>query len=167
MRLLGGSYTPSGIQSLKVLAQGSPPESALDITRGLASPLRISVDADADLNVYCMHSVRRAGSVTIDVRSKTFGDTFLLIRDVPAFINRIVARAGEVASNLTYGPVLYVPEGGYVGDMHPFKKFDHYAHQAEFRFVLAPGLGTPLTLAIGSLEGIATIGPIDQLLRAA
>jgi hypothetical protein len=49
--------------------------------------------------------------------------------------------------------------------MGAFRKFREHAHQSEFRVLLRPGIGRPLSLHLGSLTDIAVLGPSSKRLK--
>ncbi|HVV51974.1 MAG TPA: hypothetical protein VHO06_20055 [Polyangia bacterium] len=145
----------AAITSLKI--------NGFEAVKDLAAGLDFRFNAHQSLNLFCMTAIRALGPVEVDSRCKRFGDSFLLLARPALFVRRVTAAAKLAGLETISSPVEYVVKDKHVGDMGPFKKFDRLAHQSEFRFVFAPGLGKTMTLRLGSLRDIAVWGPLEDL----
>jgi len=121
----------------------------------------ISITRRADLrkNIFCVYSVG-TNLGFIDHLNFRFGDMCVFINNPPEFNRRIeiALRAlkprGQI--NVEGQLVKYVDRKNYDGPVGPFVKFDEFAYQSEFRYVMSPGIGRPFSFRIGSIEDIAT-----------
>ena len=135
----------------------------IEILPGMTGGLDIRWNAQQGLNIFCMTAIRDFGSVRIDRRCSGFGDSFLLLARPALFVRMVEAAAKRSGHHVVTSPVEYVSKGGYTGDMGPFKKFDRLSYQDEVRFVFAPGIGGPLRLRLGPLNGVAIWGDLKNL----
>ncbi len=99
--------------------------------------------------------------VTIDQRIKDFGDTVLLIKDNPKFIDLIEKALHKKRLTFKQGFVEYYDRHIYTGEVNVFNKPKEYAYQHEYRFYIARRSDEPLILHIGSLMDIAEVYPAD------
>jgi len=63
---------------------------------------------------------------------------------------------------MAHGPVEYVPDS-HIGDVGPFRKYENFSVQREYRIALAPGTGTVLDLRLGPLRDVAVKCTFEQL----
>jgi len=124
------------------------PEGRIDIVR----------NADLKKNIFCLYAVR-TDCPFIDHRNLKFGDTCVYIRNPPEFMRRVeIALRDQQPRGCQIvhgGPVTYVDRKTHDGKVGPFTKFDSFAYQSEYRFVISPGRGRPFSFQIGSIEDIA------------
>jgi hypothetical protein len=92
-----------------------------------------------------------------------FGDTFAVFTQPEKFLSMVKSAVQEWDLHMWYGPVEYVSRTGYNGDLGPFKKFDTYEYQSEFRIVVSKGKGQPLLLKLGNLSDMIITGPSAEL----
>jgi hypothetical protein len=117
------------------------------------TPLRTS-------NVYCLHA-RTAGQCKEPWKLDylNYGESYVGFFNPAEFLRRVKSAAIEAGHEIEYGPVQYVDCRTYNGPMGAFRKFSERAVDAEFRILIRPGLGYPMSLRLGSLTDIAAMGP--------
>jgi len=102
------------------------------------------------------------GSV-FDERIREFGDSFVVILDVKAFLNRVELtlenlKGNEIISSYKADKIVYVDESRYQGKMTIFHKLLRYAWQREWRIaVSAKNNEVPLQFNIGSIKDISVV----------
>lgn len=102
-------------------------------------------------------------TVRIDERNKEFGDSFVIICDVPEFIRRVEEEFKNLGYEYRYGPVQYYDQKEYSGELDIFCKQNYFKFQQEFRFFVKKNENDPLTLKIGSIEDISRVFDVDML----
>lgn len=112
-------------------------------------------------NLYCMYLLH-PWSHPIPLANKNFGDAAVLITNGEEFIARLLKVLKAQGHGYEAHGVEYV-DRGYHGRMGPFRKFNDYSYQHEWRMVLTPGTGQTLFLEIGSLEDISILTDVDDL----
>jgi hypothetical protein len=131
--------------------------------------------------IFCATAVTReslvkgGGCHTVPADMRVFGDTAVVVHDVEEFKRRIVValsddRYGSIRAfpghKIVDGTVQYVPRT-YHGDMGPFRKFEEYAYQSEWRIALidesAQGQQRSFQLEIGDLTDITTVLRSEEL----
>jgi len=130
---------------------------------GIINPILHRYGSRENFNLYCMHAIKNTEDYQFDERNHGFGNTAIIVGNAEEFIRRFKAAAGLVERELFHGPVTYVKRNEYHGPMGPFKKFDNYSYQNEFRFALPGGNGEPITLSLGNLRDICIVIPITQI----
>jgi hypothetical protein len=123
---------------------------------------RIPPEEPERINIFCMCAFRQPGD-PIDKRVLRFGASALVVTDLRAFMARIWAcleKEGTTPCEADY--VEYVPND-YVGEIGPFRKFERFSWQSEWRMVARGGPGGPRWLSIGSLRDIAIVVPTSEL----
>lgn len=135
----------------------------------LAGPAIISMNEDLDYNVFCMYTLYYEGDVILpaDEENLRFGDHALLIPRpyIGEFFNRVDIAAQQAGFGIQRNFVTYVDENRHHGGMGPFRKFDRFAYQNEYRFVLDPTGEDPYWLNIGSITDISEIIPAKDVNR--
>ena len=120
--------------------------------------------ADAEKkNLLCMYSLRKSTSPIHD-RVREFGDTALLFMQPQEFFDRLRAVVRREKLDAQGDLVEYVPDN-YTGDVGPFRKLAMFAWQAEWRLIVCNGPGGPLRINVGSLNDIARMMPVGQLIE--
>jgi hypothetical protein len=117
-------------------------------------------------NLFCLFSIRKPlATPLIDPRNLVgFGDTFVMILNVPEFCRRLkVAAEKENVGMLLRGKAVEYVNDDYNGEMDAFKKFKKYEYQSEYRFVIEPGFGRHYELTIGDISDISSIGNAEDL----
>ncbi len=123
---------------------------------------------DLNKNVFCMHAVFEENT-SFDPENLKRGDFALVIYSVDDFL-QILDNKKQINNHiLSYKLVEYVCKKTYQGELGPFKKFEEfkgkdYKKENEFRIVLAPGEGNPKSIYLESLEKIACMVAVTDLL---
>ena len=124
--------------------------------------LRILPHRSEEINIFCMYSLRKS-TCPIDKRIGEFGEWVLLITDCDRFFNRIRECVDSQKLDAHFDLVDYVPKG-YIGEIGPFRKFQKYEWQAEWRLVVYNGNGGPFRFELGSIAEFSELVPTKMLL---
>ncbi len=140
---------------------------------GFAGPIKVSRDQDANHHIFCMYALtsRRlaaildAGAPAVDPENLKFGDHALLITNVGAFIERMLAAAKRSGvQRLWAGLVEYIDTETYHGVVGPFRKAAKYATESEWRMVVPPSASDTFWFDCGqSLEDISVLALVAAL----
>ena len=130
---------------------------------GLINPVIYRSANKEPINILCMYAYNDKSDDIFDVSNLSFGDEAIIITDLKEFIRRLKNAAKFLGKNLNYGPVTYVNRKTHDGVMGPFRKFDCYKKQNEFRFVLSGGDGDPTILKIGDIRDITMTSPSSKI----
>lgn len=116
------------------------------------------------INIYCMYALRPhiEGAFPVNERNLRFGDHALILINPNEFMRRLES---------TFKGQKIVAKGGlveYVNDKHngklgPFRKFDRFSYQYEWRLVCSGGMGEPRKIQIGSIRDISAILPSNDV----
>lgn len=124
---------------------------------------------DPDLeaaNVYCLQA--RGQSQCDDTWSLShlgYGESFVVFHNPAEFLHRFKIVAEAQGHRIEYSCVDYVDKHHYHGPMGAFRKFGEWRRDLEFRILVRPGLGAPLSLRLGDLTDIAAIGPTQGRIK--
>jgi len=120
---------------------------------------RLTVRDPIAPHIFSLCAVTRPGPLTINGRMRDLGEAFVVIKDVSEFLRRVGASAGAAGAQLQYGALEYVSRDEYAGGMGPFRKFQDFAWQEEFRLAVYAPVPThdAIKLKIGSIEDIAQL----------
>lgn len=125
---------------------------------------RIHPSKPENLNIFCMYALRPhiEGTFPIDNKNNRFGDHALILINRDEFMNRLES---TLKSQKIIGNADLVE---YVNDQHmdklgPFKKFNRFSYQHEWRLVCYEGPGGPRTIRIGSIRDISVILPTVEV----
>jgi hypothetical protein len=130
---------------------------------GLINPV-IYRSANKDpINILCMYAYNNKPDDFFDVSNLSFGDEAIIITDLKEFIRRLKNAAKSLSKTLNHGPVTYVNKKTHDGVMGPFRKFDCYERQNEFRFVLSGGDGDSTYLQIGDIRDITMMSTSSKI----
>jgi hypothetical protein len=133
---------------------------------GLIDPIRYRDSAMPRQNIYCMFAIDGAFVTReLDPRLLEFGDTCVLITNGDEFLSRVERIGTQLGHQVIWRRVTYVDEASHHGSVGPFTKADIYSHQFEFRIILKPGTGAPLTLQIGDIRDIAILGDSKDIFQ--
>jgi hypothetical protein len=103
--------------------------------------------------------VRRA---IVDPRMREFGDSMVLMKNTPEFVQRLRDSARTSGYELDCDPVEYMPPT-HAGELGPFRKADRYRYQKEWRFLTTTPLATEhLLLSVGPLTDIALLIDLNE-----
>jgi hypothetical protein len=116
------------------------------------------------INIFCMYALRPLieGAFPVDKKNQRFGDHALILMNRDEFIQRLES---SLKSQRIVGDAELVE---YVNDEHsgklgPFRKFNRFSYQYEWRLVCYDGLGEPRKIRIGSIRDISVILPFDEV----
>lgn len=130
---------------------------------GLINPLIYRSTNKEPINILCMYAYNDKSDDFFDVSNLSFGDGAIIITDLKEFIRRLKNAAKLLSKTLNHGPVTYVNRKTHDGVMGPFRKFDCYKRQNEFRFILSGGDGDPTILKIGDIRDITMTSPSSKI----
>ena len=131
--------------------------------------LSYGTQATGDLgNVYCVSTLNRSRTIGLDAfrfdpRLTRFGDYFVLIKDLPTFMNRMQYGVAALGNTLSANVVRYYDPLKHRGDLGVFDKENKFSYQQEFRFHAQGHPNGPLSFDIGSLREIAELFPSSAL----
>ncbi len=127
-------------------------------------PVLISFGGDHAWNIFCMFALTYPfPSTLIDERNFAFGDSFIMVLNTQAFIDRTRKAAVAAGFGWKCGPVEYLDYEKHSGETGPFRKPQEFAFQKEFRIAVRPGSRDPILLKVGDLTDITT--PIFTLAK--
>ena len=130
---------------------------------GIQNPITFRSDHLLDLNILCLYSMTNRPDDRFDERVYEFGDAAIFIANLPEFVRRVREAAELCEWDIAQGMVEYVEPTIYDGAMGPFRKFQSYAYQNEFRFVFTTRKRQPCRLSLGSLRDIAYARPSTEI----
>jgi len=116
-------------------------------------------------NLYCMYAITNQinDEYFIDEKNAEFGDSFLVIKNVPDFVNRIETELRNQKMKFRHDLVSYYNKNSFTGELGFFKKSMEFAHQNEYRFVAQTLREEPYILNIGSICDYTHIFSIEKL----
>lgn len=127
---------------------------------------RIRPSEPEKINIFCMYALRPLieGAFPVDEKNKRFGDHALILMNRDAFIQRLES---SLKSQMIVGDADLVE---YVNDQHagklgPFRKFNRFSYQYEWRLVCYDGPGESRIIRISSIRDISVILPTDEVNR--
>lgn len=123
---------------------------------GIQNPVLYRSRLSENLNILCLYTITSPQGESFDSRNLCFGDEAIVILNLNTFINRVKLAAKSRMKRVGHGPVEYVDRTTHHGAMGPFRKFNDFKYQNEFRFVFSDGNGQACRLAIGSIRDITT-----------
>jgi len=122
----------------------------------LAGPVLVNFGRSR-YNIFCMFSIGNpADGFFVDERNFAFGDSFTIVLNTQAFVDRVCAAAAALGLDCEYRQIEYYDGATHSGETGPFLKPSNFAYQQEFRFALIPGVKTPVRLILGDLTDITT-----------
>jgi len=130
---------------------------------GLINPVIHRNRNKEPINILCMYAYNNKLEDLFDISNLSFGDAAIIITDLIEFIHRLKIATELVGKTLNHGPITYVNKKTHDGVMGPFRKYDCYKKQNEFRFVLSGGDGNPTILKIGDIRDITMIAPSSKI----
>ncbi|WP_152983431.1 hypothetical protein [Stenotrophomonas chelatiphaga] len=117
-------------------------------------PVRTHDERFDNLNILCIYMLSGDPDVEFDRRNEQFGSCAIIIRDLREFLSRVRIAAAKQNWEVFPDPVKYVEEETYEGRMAPFRKFDHFSYQREYRIVFKTEAKGPCKLDIGDIRDI-------------
>lgn len=110
------------------------------------------------VNVFCMYALQvEPQKLEINRRNLEFGDTFVILLDIPQFLDRIKEAAKQMEVKVFHGMVDYVDRATHKGPIGPFRKFNEYSYQSEFRIIIPRKSLDPYMLNIGDISDITEL----------
>ncbi len=129
----------------------------------IQNPVVFEGDYSENLNVLCLYSITDRQGDFFDERNVQFGEVTVLIKDLLEFISRIRTAAKVKGWEIGHSPIEYVSRNTYNGRMGPFRKFDEFSYQNEFRFSLKTDVKSPCVLSVGDLRDIVCVIETKQI----
>lgn len=130
---------------------------------GVQNPVIFRSNDLLDLNILCLYSMTDRPEDGFDDKIYDFGDTAIIITNLPEFVSRVRTAAALSKWAIAHAMVQYVEPKIHDGPMGPFRKFQGYAYQNEFRFIFTTHEHKPCRLSIGSLRDIAYVRPSSEI----
>lgn len=132
----------------------------------LSGAIKFRSDTLVTANLYCLHArTEHDYGQEFNLDQLGFGEAYVLFLNYDEFQRRIENAATQLGQHIQSGMVEYVSRKNYTGTMGTFRKFSEFAKHQEFRIVILPGTGKPLSLKLGDLSDIAIIGKTSEKLR--
>jgi hypothetical protein len=131
----------------------------------LAGPLSVTLTTTHRYNLFCMYGLAAPlAPPFVDERNFQFGDSFILILNTQAFLDRACAAIEAAGFGREYRFVTHYDPVTHSGETGVFRKPRDFAYQKEFRIAVWPGLIEPLQLRIGDLTDITSpILPLAEI----
>lgn len=131
--------------------------------KGIIGPLRYRNSESTNFNIFCLYTVEENSSEIIDDRNLAFGESFVLIHNPIEFIKRLKKALEPLNRACLHGPVEYVDANVHDGYMGPFRKYDAFSYQKEFRFAIDKSDGNRLIIELDNLRDICSVGKTSEL----
>jgi hypothetical protein len=162
--------------------RGDPFDCAIQVVRGpkvtMAVPggkevilctdytMRITPQEPEKINIFCMYALRPLieGTFPVDAKNFRFGDHALLLMNRDEFMQRLEAKLKSERVMGEADLVEYVDDK-YTEKLGPFRKFNRFSYQHEWRLVCYDGPGNHREVRIGSIRDIAVILPAEEINR--
>lgn len=156
-------YSGEGIQSLrlKMFPHGKENE-AIEVVGG-KDLIELTLNTNENVqytHLYSLSAINLEWSIKNNciIDSRNFApkkDYVVPIFKSDVFIDRVIKEIEILDCNAKLGFVDYVDKKNYTGEMGPFRKFDNYSYQNEYRIALNLKKDNAFTIHIGSLADIA------------
>jgi len=130
---------------------------------GVISPAKYRYGNRQQLNILCVYVLLDRKDFEIDDRILKFGDTAIVIRDAIEFTKRLHKAANDIGLSVKQQPIEYVEKAKYHGAIGPFRKYETFRYQSEFRYLLSPGNGEPIKLQVGDLRDLCFFIPSTEI----
>lgn len=135
----------------------------------LAGPVSVAFSDRHSYNLFCMFGIQQPLEPPfVDERCLDFGDSFVLVLNTQAFLDRLDATIRAAGLAYAYQFVEHFDDVAYSGETGVFRKPASFAYQREFRIAVWPGADEPLQLYLGDLSDITTpvlpLAEINQLI---
>jgi hypothetical protein len=125
---------------------------------GIINPILYRSHDPKDLNIFCMYALPNTLGHRLDERNLGFGEIGVVLTNAKEFVERFRKAAIASGRQPGHGLIEYVDKFTYHGPMGPFRKFDKFSYQCEFRLMVDGGDATPLVLSIGDIRDICLVG---------
>lgn len=130
---------------------------------GIQNPVIHRARQVTGINIFCMYAFAVSKEMQMDSRNLGFGDVACVIHNSTEFHQRIKNSVLRDGKSLKFGPITYVDRETYHGEMGPFRKFNEFEYQNEYRFALYGGNGQPTRLEIGDIRDVVRLCQADDL----
>ena len=132
----------------------------------LSGAIKFRYDYLASANLYCLHARTECDyGKEFKLDQLGFGEAYVLFLNGDEFQRRVQNAAVKLGQHFQSSMVEYIQRPDYTGTMGIFRKFLEFAKDQEFRIVLLPGTGNPISLRLGDLSDIAIMGKTSERLR--
>lgn len=153
-------YPPSGIERLVIKGPCDEAGTIQEIvipSSHLAGPLSVTLTTTHRYNLFCMYGLQAPLTPPfVDERNFQFGDSFILMLNTQAFLNRACAAIEAAGFGYEARFVSHYDATTHSGETGVFRKPLEFDYQREFRIAVWPGLVEPLQLRIGDLRDITS-----------
>jgi hypothetical protein len=126
--------------------------------------LRIRPLEPEKINIFCMYALRPLieGAFPIDEKNQRFGDHAIILMNRDEFLQRLESslKSQEIVGDADL--VEYVNDE-HIGKLGPFRKFNKFFYQYEWRLVCYDGPGEARQIRIGSIRDISVILPFKEV----
>jgi len=130
----------------------------LNRDNGLCGQVKIGFKDTQSILAFCLFAVtNKSKDWYINPKNFAFGSHALVITNVKMFIERMEKGIRKEGLEFKHGLIEYIDERKFNGEMGPFKKFQKFDYQNEFRCLGIGGKGSPYFLDVGSLADISYI----------
>jgi len=116
------------------------------------------------INIFCMYALRPhiEGSFPIDKGKQRFGDHALLLINPNEFLQRLESNL-KSQKIVAKGDLIEYVNDEHTEKMGPFRKFNRFSYQHEWRLVCRDGSGEPRKIRICSIRDISVIIPSGEV----
>lgn len=126
--------------------------------------LKIRPSEPEKINIFCMYALRPLieGAFPVDKKNQRFGDHALILMNRDEFIQKLESslKSQRIVAD---GELVEYVNDEHTGELGPFRKFNRFSYQHEWRLVGYDGSGEPRKIQIGSIRDISVILPSDQV----
>jgi hypothetical protein len=130
---------------------------------GLINPVKYRYGNRQQFNIFCAYVLLETIDFEIDNRIVEFGDTAIVICNAIEFTKRLHKAANGMGFSVCQQPIEYVDKAKYHGFMGPFRKYETFRYQSEFRYLLSPGNGEPIKLQVADLRDLCFTLPSNYI----
>lgn len=132
---------------------------------GVQNPIIFRSDELRDLNILCLYTLTDLQDDSFDDQNLEFGGVAIFISNLPEFVRRVREAAATSKWPIQHGPIDYVDRTEIDGSMGPFRKFQDFSYQREFRFTFITYKREACYLNVGNLRDITFVRPSSEVAR--
>lgn len=166
-----GNFPEGGDFSLKMQF---PNGEEMNLDSNQVHTLRVQGNKDALANVYCLYALRGEGTfqdleeardkILVDTKAENLGPHLAVIKDVQAFIDRVMGALDDSYRREIGEVSYYDPSETRSFDRPIFWKNQAYAHQKEIRIAVwrDESVDEPLDLHVGDLSDIVELSNVEK-----
>ena len=121
------------------------------------NPIIFRSDELRNLNILCLYTLTDRQHDSFDERNLEFGSVAIFISNLPEFVRRVREAAATSKWSIQHGPIDYVNRIEIDGSMGPFRKFQDFSYQREFRFAFITNKREACYLNVGNLRDITFV----------